>query len=128
VVQVLDHRGERGGLARARRPGHEHEAARLVGKLADHVGQPHLVEPEPPNRSLRSTAEYEPRCRNSFTRNRPTPASEYAKSISPEVSSRSRRSGGTIASTIVVASSLPSGAWSSGSARPRRGSSAASRP
>src|SRR3970040_1205542 len=41
VVEVLDHRGERGGLARARRTRHEHAAALLLGELADRVGQPH---------------------------------------------------------------------------------------
>jgi hypothetical protein len=44
VVDLIDHRGERGGLARARRAGHEHEAARLLGELVDRRREPEVVD------------------------------------------------------------------------------------
>ena len=36
VVDQVEHRGERRGLARAGRPGHEHEPARLLGEVLEH--------------------------------------------------------------------------------------------
>jgi hypothetical protein len=42
--------------------------------------------------------------RTTFTRNRPTCATEYAKSTSPIFSNRSTRSAGTMASAIVEVS------------------------
>ena len=47
----------------------------------------------------------EPRWRNTFTRNRPTSCSEYAKSISPVSSKRPLRSSGTMPSAIPSVSS-----------------------
>ena len=43
-VDLVDHGGQRGGLARAGRPGHQHQPARLVAQLADHRRQTQLVE------------------------------------------------------------------------------------
>ena len=43
-VDLVDHGGQRGGLARAGRAGDQHQAARLVAQLADHRRQSELVE------------------------------------------------------------------------------------
>ena len=43
-VDLVDHGRQRGGFAGAGRPGHQHQAARLVAQLADHRGQSQLVE------------------------------------------------------------------------------------
>ena len=43
VVDFVEHGRERGGLARAGRPGHEHEAARLVAQRAHDVGKAESV-------------------------------------------------------------------------------------
>ena len=47
VVEVLDHRGQGRGLARAGRAGYQDQAARLVREPSDHLGQTHLVEARP---------------------------------------------------------------------------------
>ncbi len=47
LVDVLDHRGERRGLAGAGRAGDQDQAAVLLGELADGVGQAHLLERRP---------------------------------------------------------------------------------
>jgi len=41
---MIDHRRERGRLARARRPGHEDQAAGLVGKAPDDRGEAELLD------------------------------------------------------------------------------------
>ena len=51
-VEVADHRGERRGLARARRPGHQDQASLLVGQRLDRVGQPDLLERRPAEAQL----------------------------------------------------------------------------
>jgi hypothetical protein len=43
-VDLVDHRRERGRLARARRSGHKHEPARLLRQVRDHLRQSQLVE------------------------------------------------------------------------------------
>ena len=43
-VDLVDHRGERGRLAAAGRSGHEHQAARPIGKRGENRRQPELVE------------------------------------------------------------------------------------
>ena len=43
-VDLVDHGGERGGLAAAGRAGHEHQPARALGQLFEHGRQPQLVE------------------------------------------------------------------------------------
>ena len=44
AVDLVDHRRERGRLARAGRPGHEHEAARLLDELVDDRRQAELLD------------------------------------------------------------------------------------
>jgi hypothetical protein len=44
VVDQVEHRGERRGLARAGRPGHEHEPARLLGEVLEHRRQAERAE------------------------------------------------------------------------------------
>ena len=44
AVDLVDHRGQRGGFAGAGRPGDQHQSARLVAQLADHRRQSQLVE------------------------------------------------------------------------------------
>ena len=44
LVDLVDHRRQRRRLARARRAGHEHDAARLAGELADHRRQAELLD------------------------------------------------------------------------------------
>src|SRR3989338_8807109 len=44
AVDLVDHRRERGALARARRPGHQHQPARLLGQLRNNRRQLELVE------------------------------------------------------------------------------------
>src|SRR5206468_124581 len=46
LVLVVHHRGERGGLARAGRAGHEDHAPRLVGELLEDLGALQLLERE----------------------------------------------------------------------------------
>jgi len=43
-VDVLDHGGQRGGLAAARGPGHEHQAALFLRDALEHRGQSQLVD------------------------------------------------------------------------------------
>jgi hypothetical protein len=43
-VQVVDHRGQRGGLARARRAGHQHHATRLERELPENLRRIQLLE------------------------------------------------------------------------------------
>ena len=43
-VDLVDHRCQRGGLARASRSGHQHQAARLIAQLAHHGRKTKLVE------------------------------------------------------------------------------------
>ena len=43
-VDVVDHRGERGGLAAAGRPGDEDQAALFLGDLLQHRRQAELVD------------------------------------------------------------------------------------
>ena len=42
-VDLVDHRGERRGLARTRRTGHEDDAARLIDDLGEDLGCPELL-------------------------------------------------------------------------------------
>ena len=44
AVDLVDHRRERRRLARAGRPGHQHQAARLVAELRDHRRQAQVLE------------------------------------------------------------------------------------
>ncbi len=44
AIDLVDHRGERRGLARARGARHENDAALLVGDVRDHVGQPEFLD------------------------------------------------------------------------------------
>ncbi len=46
VVDPVDHRGQARGLARARRPGHQDQAARPLDQLFDHRRQTELLERE----------------------------------------------------------------------------------
>src|SRR2546430_983080 len=46
AVDLVDHRGQGGRLARAGGAGDEHQAARLVADLFDHDGQTELLESE----------------------------------------------------------------------------------
>ena len=46
AVDLVDHRRERRGLARARRPGHEDQAARLVAEALDDRREAELAEAE----------------------------------------------------------------------------------
>ena len=50
VVDLVDHRRQRGGLARAGGAGHEHEAARLARELVDDRRQAELVDRGQPER------------------------------------------------------------------------------
>jgi len=43
-VDLVDHGGQGRRLARAGRPGHQHQSARFVAHLADHGGQTELAE------------------------------------------------------------------------------------
>ncbi len=44
LVDLVDHRCQRGGLARARRAGHEHEATRLLAEVMDDGRQAQVVD------------------------------------------------------------------------------------
>ena len=44
LVDLVDHRGERRRLARARRAGDQHQPARTLGHLRDDVGEAELLE------------------------------------------------------------------------------------
>ena len=46
LVHVVHHRGERGGLSRARRARHQHQAARVLGDLGEDLGRLQLLERE----------------------------------------------------------------------------------
>ena len=49
-VDVMHHRRHRGGFAGARRPGHQHEAARLIGEMPDVLREAQRGEVELPTR------------------------------------------------------------------------------
>jgi hypothetical protein len=81
-VHPVDHRRERGGLARARRAGDEDDSALLVGQVVDDRRQVELLDRLDVDGIARKTNEIELRWWKAFTRKRPASPMPNEKSSS----------------------------------------------